>query len=246
MFVVAAAMVMGIKAQVVNETTAQYKDYTVPAVTVTVKQDKDLAADAVIQRLKDAGLKTSKSSGFIVAENQLFTEIFSQPIDFFAKVDEQGKKKERVTVITFFAKSPNLTISQRELNANVRRFAETFPPFVDRYEASQRVNQESKNLNKAQKAQSKAVSSLAAIESDITSDQEKIAKKEAEIAKKEAEIQKIQQKIEELRADIDKLNANINKNSQKKSEAQSKVNEANQNVQSVEGELNKYRQQAGN
>lgn len=246
LFLIASTLIMGLKAQIVQETNAQYKDFTIPAYTVTVKQDKDLVTDAVIQRLKDAGLKTSKSSGYIIAENQTFTDIFSQPIDFYAKVDEQGKKKERITVVTFFAKSPNLTISQNELNVNVRRLTETFPAYVDRYEASQKVNAESKNLNKAQKAQSKAASALASIEKDIVSDQEKIAKKEAEIAKKEAEIAKIQQKIEELRKDIEKLNNNIEKNSQKKSEAQDKVDKTNQDVQNVESDLNRYRQQAGN
>ena len=239
LFFLAALLFVSVNAQNVTETTAQYKDYTIPAFSVSVKQEKDLVADAVQQRLKDAGLKTGKSSGHITAENQTFTEIFSQPIDFYAKIEEEGRKSNRVTIITFFAKSPNLSISQNELNVNVRRFAENFPNFVDRYEASQRVNAESKNLEKAQKAQSKAASSLASIEKNITSDQEKIAKKEAEIAK-------LQKKIEELQNDINNLNANIEKNNSKKNDAQDKLNQANKDVQNVEGELNRYRQQAGN
>ncbi|MBQ6955259.1 MAG: hypothetical protein IJP80_01420 [Bacteroidales bacterium] len=235
----AAAMFATLHAQSVKETTAQYKDYTIPAYTVTVKQEKDLVSDAVQQRLKDAGLKTSKSSGHITAENQTFTEIYSQPIDFYAKVDEEGRRSNRVTVVTFFAKSPNLSISQNELNLNVRRFAESFPTYANRYEAQQKVNAEAKNLEKAQKTQSKAASSLASIEKDIASDQEKITKKEAEIAK-------LQQKIESLQNDITKLNANIEKNNQKKTEAETKLNQANQDVQNVESELNRHRQQVGN
>lgn len=245
MFVMAAAMFAGLNAQNVQETNAQFGDFTIPAYTVTLKQDKDIVTEAVQQRLKDAGLKVGKTSGHIAAENQTFTEIYSQPIDFYAKVDEQGKRKDRVTVVTFFAKSPNLTISQNELNVNVRRFAENFPSYMDRFEANQKVNAESKNLQKAQKAQSKAAAAVASIEKDINSDQEKIAKKEAEITKKEAEIQKIQGKIEDIRKDIEKLKSNIEKNKKKKSEAEGKLQQTNQDVQNVENDLNKYRQQAG-
>lgn len=245
LFLIAAAMFSGLNAQNVQETNAQFGDYTIPAFSVTLKQDKDIVTEAVQQRLKDAGLKVGKTSGHIAAENQTFTEIYAQPIDFYAKVDEQGKKKDRVTVVTFFAKSPNLTISQNELNVNVRRLAENFPTYVERFEASQKADAESKNLKKAQKAQSKAASAVESLDKDIAKDQEKIAKKEAEIAKKEAEIQKIQGKIEDIRKDIEKLKSNIEKNTKKKGEAQDKLERTNQDVQNVESDLNKYRQQAG-
>lgn len=244
MFVMAAAMFAGLSAQNVQETNAQYEDFTIPAFTVTLSQEKDIVTDALQQRLKEAGLKTSKNSGHITAENQTFTEIYAQPIDFYAKVEEQGRKSDRVTIVTFFAKSPNLTISQNELNVNVRRFAETFPSYVERFEASKKAGAESKNLDKAKKAQSKAASALASLEKDIASDQSKITKKQNEIAKKEAEIAKLQQKIEDLRKDIEKLNSNIEKNNNKKDEAQEKLERANQEVQAIEGELNRYRQQA--
>ena len=238
MFVMAVAMFTGLKAQSVQETNAQYEDFTIPAFSLTLAQDKDLVTDAVLQRLKEAGLKTGKSSGYITAENQTFTEIYAQPIDFYAKVEEQGKKKDRVTVVTFFAKSPNLTISQNELNVNVRRFAENFPKYLDRFEANIKVSAESKNLDKAKKAQSKAASALASVEKDIASNQEKIVKKQNEITK-------LEQKIEELRKDIEKLTSNSEKNNKKKEEAQENLDRANKEVQAIEGELSRYRQQAG-
>lgn len=238
LLLLATSMFAGLNAQNVQETSAQYQDFTIPAFSITLQQNEDLVNDAIQQRLKEAGLKTGKSSGHITVENQTFTEIYAQPIDFYVKVEEQGKKKDRVTVVTFFAKSPNLTISQIELNNNVRRFAENFPAYVQRFEASKKVSSENKNLEKAQKAQAKAASNLASIEKDITSDQEKIVKKENEIAK-------LQQKIEGLRNEIEKLNSNIEKNNKKKEDAQEKLKQADNEVKAVEIELNKYRQQAG-
>ena len=237
LLVLAIAMFAGMKAQGVQEITTQFGEFTVTAYTVTLKQDKDIVNNAVQQRLKDSELKTGKENGYIAVLNQTFTEIYAQPIDFYAKVDEQGKKKNRVTVVTFFAKSPNLTISQNELNLNVQRFAESFSRYVDNYEAKQNLAAEEKNLSKAQKEQSKAAAAVESIDKSIASDNEKIAKKQAEI-------EKLQKKIESLKNDIEKLNSSIEKKQDKKSDAQENLKKANDAVQSTENDVERYRQQA--
>ena len=236
---IALTMVAGLKAQGVQETTIQYGDFTVPAFTVSVQQDKDITSEALIQRIKESSVKSTKTNGYIAVLNQAFDAIYAQPIDFYAKVEEQGKKKDRVTVVTFFAKSPNLTISQNELNNNVRTFAEGFPRYVSKFEAQMKVGAEQKNLEKAQKNQAKAAAAVAKIEKSINSDQEKIAKKEAEIAKYQA-------KIEECNKDIEKLQANIEKSKSKMDSAQQKADEADEAVRSSESDLNRYQQEVGN
>ena len=156
LFVLALTMMAGLKAQSVQETTIQYGDYTVPAFTVTLQQDKVTVADALTQRFKESSVKATKTNGYMAVLNQTFDAIYAQPVDFYAKVEEQGKKKDRVTVVTLFAKSPNLTISQNELNNNVRTFAENLPRYVSKFEAQQNMSAEQKNLQKAQKDQAKA------------------------------------------------------------------------------------------
>lgn len=230
-------MFAGLRAQSVQETTIQFGDYTIPAFELTLQQGADLVTNALNQRLKDASVKPGKSSGFIAVQEQTFAEIYSQPVDFYAKVEERGKKKDRVTVVTFFAKSPNLTISQNELNMNVRRFAEGFPNYVTKYEAQQNLNAGEKNLKAAQKKQEKAVAAAASLEKDIASDQKKIEKKEAEKVK-------LQKKMADIDKEIEKLNAKIEKNREKQAGAQEKVREANEAVQSSEDDVNRYRQQA--
>ena len=234
LFACAILMLTGLRAQV-NETTIQYGDFTVPAFTVSVKQNKDLVSEAIVQRLKEASVKTTKTGGYIAVLNQTFAEIYAQPVDFYAKVEEQGKKKDRETVVTFFAKSPNLTISQNELNVNVRRFAENFPAYVTRFEAQQNLGAAEKDLKKNQKNHEKAVAAAAAIDKEIASDQKKIEKKQAEIAK-------MQKKIEDLNKEIEKLNSNIEKNQGKQAGAKEKVKEANEAMQSSEDNVNSYRQ----
>ena len=236
---VAVTMFAALQAQNVQETTIQYGDFTVPAYTFTVPQDKETANSALIQRLKESSVKATKTSGYTAVLNQTFDAIYAQPIDFYAKFEEQGKKKDRVTVVTFFAKSPNLTISQNELNNNVRTFAESFPRYVNKYEAQVKVGTEQKNLEKAQKDHAKATAAVTKIEKSIASDQEKIEKKKAEIAK-------YQQKIESCNKEIEKLNSNIEKNKSKMGDAQDKANAADEAVRSSEDKVNSYQQQVGN
>lgn len=239
LLVLAFTMMAGLKAQTVQETTIQYGDFTVPAFTLSVPQDKVTVSDALNQRLKESSVKATKTNGYTAVLNQTFDAIYAQPVDFYAKIEEQGKKKDRVTVITFFAKSPNLTISQNELNNNVRTFAENFPRYINKYEAQMKVSAGQKDLEKAQKNQAKAAAAVAKIEKAIASDQEKVAKKQAEIAK-------YQEKIEACNKDIEKLNSNIEKNKAKMNDAQDKANAADDAVRSSEKDLNRYQDQVGN
>lgn len=239
MLALAFVMMAGLKAQTVQETTIQYGDFTVPAFTLTVTQEQDIVVEALNQRLKESSVKSTKTSGYIAVLNQTFDAIYAQPVDFYAKVEEQGKKKDRVTVVTFFAKSPNLTISQNELNNNVRTFAEAFPRYVTKFEAQMKVGAEQKNLEKAQKNQAKAAAAVAKIGKSINSDMEKIEKKKADIAK-------YQQKIDDCNKEIEKLQANIEKSKSKMDSAQQKANEADEAVKSSESDLNRYQQEVGN
>lgn len=239
MLALAFVMMAGLKAQTVQETTIQYGDFTVPAFTLTVTQEQDIVVEALNQRLKESSVKSTKTSGYIAVLNQTFDAIYAQPVDFYAKVEEQGKKKDRVTVVTFFAKSPNLTISQNELNNNVRTFAENFQRYVTKYEAQLKVGAEQKNLEKAQKNQAKAAAAVEKIGKSIASDMEKIEKKKADIAK-------YQQKIDDCNKEIEKLQANIEKSKSKMDSAQQKANEADEAVKSSESDLNRYQQEVGN
>ena len=239
-FIFALAMMMfaSLMAQTVKETQEQFGEYLIPAYSVSLTQSKDVVTSAVNQRLKDASVKPTTTKGYIAVLNQTFAEIYSQPVDFYAKVTEEGKKKDRVTVVTFFAKSPNLTISQNELNINVQRFAEGFPRYVEKIDAQMRLSNQGKALEKNQKSQAKAVAALEGIDKAIAKDEEKIAKKQAEI-------EKYNKKIADLQKDIDKLNSDIEKQKGKRGDAQEKVDKANSAVQSSEDEMNRIRQESG-
>ncbi len=231
----AAFIGTSLMAQTVQETTTMVGEKTVTAYTVSLQKDVKMVQEAMNQRLKDAKLKTKKSEGFIAALDQVFTDISQNSLSLYTKVEEQGKRKDKVTVVTVCAISNDLTISQSAINGNVRNFVQNFVQYVNRYEAGQQMEAEQANLKKAEKAAGKAAAAVTDLENDITKAQKKIEDRRKDI-------EKYQQKIADCEKEIADLQKSIEKNSGKKAEAERKAEEANQNVKAVEGEVEKYRQ----
>ena len=231
----AAFIGTSLMAQTVQETTTMVGEKTVTAYTVSLQKDVKMVQEAMNQRLKDAKLKTKKSEGFIAALDQVFTDISQNSLSLYTKVEEQGKRKDKVTVVTVCAISNDLTISQNAINGNVRNFVQNFVQYVNRYEAGQQMEAEQANLKKAEKAAGKAAAAVTDLENDITKAQKKIEDRRKDI-------EKYQQKIADCEKEIADLQKSIEKNTGKKAEAERKAEEANQNVKAAEGEVEKYRQ----
>lgn len=236
-FVAAALMALCVNAQGVQETTVNIGILTAPAYTVNLDKDAKVVQDAMNQRLKDMKLKTKKAEGYIAALEQVCPEISTSPINLYTKVEEQGKKKDKVTVVTVCAISNDLTIDQAALRASVRQFAESMVQYMNRYDAQKKMEAEQDNLKKAEKAAASAASVVTGLDKDIASAQKKIEDKKAEI-------EKLKGKIGDLQADIKSLESEIEKNTGKKADAEKKSAEAQQNVKAAEQEVERWRQQA--
>ena len=223
-----------IMAQSINETNVQIGDFTVPAYTVSVNKDADLVEKALKERLKDAKLKTTKTQGFMAVLNQVSTELAATPINFYTKIEEQGRRSNKTVVLTFCATPVDLSMDQNMLNNNVQRFLINFVNYIDRYEAAENIASEEKNLKKALKVQESAAAVLADLQKSISKSQEKIDSKQQEI-------DKYKEKIAELTKDLKALQNDIQKDNAKKAEAEKKLNEANAAVKAVETTIQKHR-----
>ncbi len=235
--IMAVATIIGtsLMAQNVQETNVMVGEKTVTAYTVSLQKNVDLVQDAMNQRLKDAKLKTKKSEGYVAALDQVFAEISQTSMSLYTKVEEQGKRKDKVAVVTVCAISNDLTISQNAINSNVHNFVQNFVQYVTKYEAGQQMEAEQAKLKKAEKAAGKAAAVVTGLDNDITKAQKKIEDKRKEI-------EKLQQKIADCEKEIAELEKSIEKNTGKKAEAEKKAEDANQNVRAAEGEVEKYRQ----
>lgn len=221
-------------AQNVETQSVQVGTVTAPGFSVTLQKKVDLVQDAMNKRLKEAGLKTKKSEGFVAALDQLFAEIATDPINLYTKVEKQSKN---ATVVTVCVIPTDLTADRETMQANLRRFVEGFAQYVDKFEAQNNMAAEQDNLKKAEKNQAKAVAAVEKLDKNIQKNKEKIAEKKKKI-------EEYNQKIKECQEDIKKLESEIAKDQDKKGSAQKDVEKANDNVRSVQGEVEKYRQQA--
>lgn len=218
-------------AQRAESKSVQVGTVTVPGYSITIEKKVDLVDDAMAKRLKDAGLKTKKSEGFVAALDQLFAEIATDPINLYTKVE---KKSKNSTVVTVCVIPTDLTADREVMQGNLRSFLEGFVQYVNKFEAKRNMESEQGNLKKAQKVHASAVGAVEKLDKNIQKNQEKIADKKKEIEKYKA-------KIAELQEDIKNLEADIAKSQDKKTDAQKDVEDAHSNVQSVQGEVEKYR-----
>lgn len=233
LFAMAVAMVMafGAMAQRAESATAEVGTIKAPAFTITIEKDDSFVQEAMNQRLKEAGLKTKKTEGYVAVIDQLFAEISTSPINLYTKVERESRHSSKVTVCVI---PTDLTGDRESLQANTRTFTESFAKYVARYEAKGNMEKEQDNLKKAQKQQSKAVSALEKIDNGIAKNKEKIA----DLKK---DIEKYNLKIKECQEEIKKLEGDNAKNQEKRTEAQKGLDDANSNVKSVEGEVERYR-----
>lgn len=222
-------------AQIAQEATVKVGMLTVPAYTLSIEKDVKMVQNGLNQYLKDAKLKTTKDQGYIAVVDQLIPEIASAPVNLYVKVEEQGKKKNRVAVVTMCAITADLTIDQNQMRDRTRTFLEGFGPYMVKYEAGLNMQAEKKNLKQAEKAAASAVAAVNSLDKNISNDQKRIEDKRAEIVK-------LQNKIKDLEKEIKDLESNIEKNTSKKADAERKVEDANENVNARQGEVERYRQ----
>ncbi|MCR5423892.1 MAG: hypothetical protein K6E93_03905 [Bacteroidales bacterium] len=240
------AMAVTAFAQQAQETVVTIGDVTTMAYKVTVKQDAGLVQDAMKSLFKEANLKTKNVDGYLAALDQICSDISESPINLYTKVDEEGKKKNKVTVITVCAYSNDLTNDQVRLQSNTCRYAESLVDYVNRYSNMQDLGDRQADLKKAQKELSSATAKLESINKDIQSTQEKVSQKEKKIenlkAEKQKKIEAYDKQINDNQKDIESLNSSIEKINKKKADAEQKVQEAQSKVNAAQGQVERAQQ----
>lgn len=234
----AALVLMGtaMYAQNVQETTVEIGEKKSPAFTVSLQQDADMVQGALTQMLKESKLKTKKVDGYVACIDQVVSALSTSSVNFYSKVEEQGRKSNRTTTVTFCVMANDLTLDQTALSLSTRKYLEDFVGYVARYEAQGKLSAEQDKLKKAQKEQKSATSELESLDKSIAADQKKIEERKSEI-------EKLQKKIADYEKEVSQLESRVNKNSGQRGKLESKVDEANRAVKGVEDEVERYRQQ---
>lgn len=230
-----AVMLFGsLMAQNVQVTQVQIGETTANGYTISLDKELKLTEQAMEKRLKEAKLKTKTVKPYTACLNQVFTDLAAEPVSFYYKLEEKGKKKDRTTELTVCVIPNDLTSNQEALQGNVRKFMEGFGQYVARFEAANNMEEQKKKLEKAQKTLKNAEGDMADLEKSIKKDQDKIASKKKDI-------ENYKSKIADAENDIKSLESNIKKTTDEKGPAQKKIEGAQEEVKKLEAEVEKYR-----
>ncbi len=234
-------MLGSIGAQNIMDTVMNIGAQTVPAFMTSLTQDEKTVQNAMKDRLKEAKLKTTNAEGCLAVLGQVVPDIATVPINMYVKIDESGRRSDKVTVVTICAMPMNIADRVPEMNIYVRRFLENFIQRVNKAANLEMLEKEEKALKKATKEYNSSASDLAKIEKNIKSDEDKIASNDKDIEKLQGKIKSLEDKIKSLEESNQKLQASVSKNSEKKSDAEKKMKTAEEEMQSSQAKVDELR-----
>lgn len=221
-------------AQEIKDTVVNVGAQSAPGYIATLSQEMNTVRDVMKKRMKDAGLKTTNSEGYTACLGQIVNDIATVPINLYVKVEEQGRKSDKTTVVTICAMPMNIADKVDNMNTFVRRYLENLIRDAEHQEALDQLNEEEKNLKKAEKEYNKAVSELESTNKSIKSSQDKIVSNKKNI-------EKLNDKIKEYEEDNKKLESAIEKDNDRKSDAEKRVSETQGNLKEIEAKVNQMR-----
>ena len=163
------------------------------------KSDKTIS-DAFQELLeKTYNLKQKKSSavkGFTNYVNQVFSPISAYPISIYYKVATEGKKNNKVTMLSVVVLDGGENTVPPELlttlEPKIYEFLNSFPITLSDYENNLKLKEAQNLLEKQKKDYDKLKKDKAALEKDLNAKESELSGKEKEIQNTEHEIIKIE------------------------------------------------------
>ncbi|HOY30678.1 MAG TPA: hypothetical protein PKW80_02250 [Bacteroidales bacterium] len=182
-----------------NEGSVEFDKADRPAVIGEFAYTTDVVEETVIADLKEKGIKKySSKKGFMIFEEALFTQISANKINFYVKVEEKKKEKEK-TVLTFMVSYGLDNFISSAMDATIINNTKTYMNGLAPKFAATKLG---KDIDAQQKVYDKAVKEY----ENLVSDGESLAKKKADI---EQEISKNKTDQEAQKALMAKEKANL-------------------------------------
>ena len=203
-FTVAFLVVATISAQTIQETTLKIGVQNVPGFVAQVPQDIKTVQEAVKQKLKASKVRTTTSQGYTAVLGQTIPEIADVPLNMYLKVEEQGKRDNKVTTITICAMTMNIADIVTGLHGKINSYLEDIVNQCNRIEASAMLSNEQKNLKKAQDSHEDATDKLEKLRKSTLKNQERLTANQNEISKLKARIKDLEDENADLQKAIDK------------------------------------------
>jgi len=161
-----------------------------PAVQITIKNSPKTTQEALDNKLKAEGLKSSKNvKGWSLYEGALLSRISDTKMDYYFKVEQNGKNKEESLVYVSMSKGYGNFVdanSDRDLIEKAKAFLNGFVADVSAHQLSLDIAAQTKVAEEAAKAHEKSVKDGEDLAKKLEENKQDQANKKAEMEKQRA------------------------------------------------------------
>ncbi|MGQ3015256.1 MAG: hypothetical protein ACT6QS_16205 [Flavobacteriales bacterium] len=158
-----------------------------PAVQITIKNTPKTTQEALDNKLKAEGLKGAKSvKGWSLYEGALFSKISDTKMDYYFKVEQNGKIKEESLVYISMSKGYGNFVdgnADRDLIEKAKGFLNSFVADVSAHQLSLDIAAQTKIMEDAVKAHEKSVKDGEDLAKKLEENKQDQANKKAEMEK---------------------------------------------------------------
>ncbi|HPS27629.1 MAG TPA: hypothetical protein PK269_08485 [Bacteroidales bacterium] len=182
-----------------NEGSVEFDKMQRPAVIGEFAYTADVVEESIIADLKEKGIKKySSKKGFMIFEEAVFTQISANKINFYVKVEEKKKEKEKA-IVTFLVSYGLDNFISSAMDANIINNTKNYMNGLLPKFAATKLG---RDIDAQQKVYDKAVKDF----DNLVGEGESLAKKKADI---ENEITKNKSDQETQKALMAKEKANL-------------------------------------
>lgn len=161
-----------------------------PAVQITIKNTPKTTQEALDNKLKAEGLKGAKSvKGWSLYEGALFSKISDTKMDYYFKVEQNGKIKEESLVYISMSKGYGNFVdgnADRDLIEKAKGFLNSFVADVSAHQLGLDIAAQTKIAEDAVKAHEKSVKDGEDLAKKLEENKQDQANKKAEMEKQRA------------------------------------------------------------
>lgn len=183
----------GIAFSQATEANAEIEKTMRPAVQITIKNNSKTTQDALDNKLKAEGLKSSKNAkGWSLYEGAVLSKISDTKMDYYFKVEQNGKNKEESLVYIALSKGYGNFVdanSDRDLIEKAKSFLNGFVADVSAHQLGLDIAAQTKVVDDATKTYEKSVKEGEDLAKKLEENKSDQASKKSELEKQKAALE---------------------------------------------------------
>lgn len=163
---------------------------------IEMNYDVKIVSSALSDKLKDAGIKTKSSKGFVTASGVKLIDISPELMDYYFKVESVDKKRSILYLVISKGYSNFIDpVANPSVWDNAKMFMENMVSYAARYQLQADAKTMEKTVSSAQKNYDKSVKDYKKQEDALAKSRKSMEDAQGELTNKKGELETLQQKI---------------------------------------------------